>query len=402
MFAQKLLLPAFAIISVAAAQSATICSQPTATINSQADAALYSSCSTIKGNVVIGMAASGSISLDGPQQITGDFTCFNATGLTSLGSSTIGSIAGTFSLSSLTTLSNLQFSDLTSVGHINFQALPALPQFGFTSTISKATSLVISNTFLSTLDGINLKTADTIEINNNDYLREFSTQVSNVTTSIDINSNGNQLAVSFPNLIWAGNFTLKNASSVSIPSLHVVNGSLGFYGNLFTSIAAPNLTTVGNTLNNAGGLAIVANGNLVNISFPALVNVGGEAQVANNTGISDINFPLLSIVGGAVDFTGNYSSVELPALTNVKGAFNLQSTAQFSCAAFANEHGNSKTIQGAYTCETTSNPSTLTGTSTGTGSSPSSTGSKGAAVSYGVNEAVAGLSVLGSLLQMLL
>jgi hypothetical protein len=92
----------------------------------------------------------------------------------------------------------------------------------------------------------------------------------------------------------------------------------------------------------------------------------------------------------------------MPALTNVKGAFNLQSTAQFSCAAFANEHGNSKTIQGQYTCVTTTNPSTLSGTTTGTGSSASSTSSKGAAVSYGINEAVAGLSVLGGLLHMLL
>jgi len=249
-----------------------------------------------------------------------------------------------------------------------------------------------------------LATANTIEINNNDYLREFNTQVANVTTSIDINSNGNALVVSFPNLIWAGNITFKNTSSVSIPSLHVVNGSLGFYGNGFASISAPNLTTIGKTTTNAnaGGLAIVGNSALTNFSFPALTDVGGGAQVANNTGVTDINFPVLSIVGGAIDFTGNYSSVEMPDLTNVKGAFNLQSTAQFSCAAFANEHGSSKAIQGQYTCETTSNPSTLTGTTTGSGSSASSTSSKGAAVSYGINEAVAGLSVIGGFLQMLL
>lgn len=401
MFAQKLL-PALAIIGVAAAQSATICSQPTATINSQADAALYSGCSTIKGDVLIGPGASGSISLDGPLSITGDLDCLNAGNLVSLGSASIGSIGGTFNLQNLTTLSTLGFSDLTAVTNINFIALPALSEFSFTSTISKAASVVISNTFLSTLDGINLATSDTIEINNNDYLREFSTQVANVTTSIDINSNGNALVVSFPNLIWAGNITIKNASSVSIPSLHAVNGSLGLYGNGFASISAPNLTSIGNTATNAGGLAIVGNTALTNFSFPALTNIGGGDQVANNTGLSDINFPALSIVGGAIDFTGNFSSVELPALTNVKGAFNLQSTAQFSCAAFANEHGNSKVIQGAYTCMTTSSPSTLTGTTTGSSSSPSSTSSKGAAVSYGINEAVAGFSVLGGLLQMLL
>jgi hypothetical protein len=43
-----------------------------------------------------------------------------------------------------------------------------------------------------------------------------------------------------------------------------------------------------------------------------------------------------------------------------------------------------------------------TGTSTGSSSSASATQSKNAAVSYGINEAVAGLSVVGGLLQMLL
>jgi hypothetical protein len=290
------------------AQTATICSQPTVTINSQADAALYTDCPTIKGDVLIGPSAQADISLDGPLQITGDLTCLNAGGLTSLGSATLGSISGQINLQNLTTLSTLQFSDLTSVGSINFIALPALSEFTFTSTISKAASVVISNTFLSTLDGINLATANTIEINNNDYLREFSTQVANITTSIDINSNGNALVVSFPNLIWAGNMTIKNTSSVSIPSLHVVNGSLGLYGNGFASISAPNLTAIGNTATNAGGLAIVGNSALTNFSFPVLADVGGGAQVANNTGLSDIDFPALSIVGGAIDFTGNFSS----------------------------------------------------------------------------------------------
>jgi hypothetical protein len=295
------------------AQTATICSQPTVTINSQADAALYTDCPTIKGDVLIGPSAQADISLDGPLQITGDLNCLNAGGLTSLGSATLGSISGQINLQNLTTLSTLQFSDLTSVGSINFIALPALSEFSFTSTISKAASVVISNTFLSTLDGINLATANTIEINNNDYLREFSTQVANITTSIDINSNGNALVVSFPNLIWAGNMTIKNTSSVSIPSLHVVNGSLGLYGNGFASISAPNLTAIGNTATNAGGLAIVGNSALTNFSFPVLTDVGGGAQVANNTGLSDINFPALSIVGGAIDFTGNFSSYVFPS-----------------------------------------------------------------------------------------
>jgi aspartate 1-decarboxylase len=292
---------------------------------------------------------------------------------------------------------------LESVKTIAWQALPALSQLTFPATVSKATSVTISNTFLSTLDGINLDTVSVLQIDNNNRLKTFSTQVANVTSSVNINSNGNALDVSFPNLIWAANMTLRNVSSITIPSLAVVNGSLGFYGNYMTSILAPNLTSVGNTATGQGSLAIDANGNLANVSMPLLASVGGADQIANNTALEAISFPSLKTVGGAIDFSGNFSTPQLPALNNVKGGFNVQSTANIDCSGFKAESGS--IIQGVFICKTTADATTLGGSSasgTATGSSASSTSSKGAAVSFGVSEAVAGLSVMGGLLQMLL
>ncbi|KUJ12113.1 uncharacterized protein LY89DRAFT_222311 [Mollisia scopiformis] len=403
MFAQKLIIPALAVVSCVAAQTASVCSQATATINSQADATAFASCSTISGSIVVSSAASGVISIDGPQQITGDFTCENAGGLTSLGSTTLGSIGGSFTLNNLTLLSTLSMTDLTSVKTIAWTALPALSSLTFPSTVSSATSVTISNTFLSTLDGINLDTVATLQIDNNNRLKTFSTQVANITSAVNINSNGNSLEVSFPNLIWAANMTLRNVSSINIPSLATVNGSLGFYGNYMTNIAAPNLTSVGSTATGQGSLAFVANAKLANISMPMLATVGGADQIANNTDLTGISFPALSIVGGAIDFSGNFSTPSLPALTNVKGGFNIQSTATIDCTSFQAEAGSGKVIQGTYICKTTADATTLgSSTTTGSSSGASSTSSKGAAVSYGVNEAVAGISVLGGLLSMLL
>jgi len=170
-----------------------------------------------------------------------------------------------------------------------------------------------------------------------------------------------------------------------------------------TDIAAPNLTSVGSTATGQGSLAFVANGKLANISMPLLKSVGGADQIANNTDLDSISFPSLSVVGGAIDFSGNFSTPSLPALTNVKGGFNIQSTAQIDCTGFQAEAGSGKVIQGTFICKTTADATTLgSSSSTASGSSASSTSSKGAAVSYGVNEAVAGLSVIGGLLQMLL
>jgi hypothetical protein len=405
MFARTLILSSLAAIGVSAASStaSAICTQSTATINSQADATQLASCSTISGSVVVSASASGVISLDGPQQITGDLICENAGGLTSLGSISLGSIGGSFTLNNLTLLSTLSMTDLQSVGTISWQALPALSQLTFPATVSQAKSVTISNTFLSTLDGINLGTVDTLQIDNNNRLKTFSTQVANITQGLNINANGNSLDVSFPNLIWAANMTFRNISSISIPSLATVNGSLGFYGNYMTSIAAPNLTTVGSYSDGTGSMAFVANAKLNNISMPSLTSVGGADQIANNTDLGGISFPALSTVGGAIDFSGNFTTPILPALTIVKGNFNIQSQQAIDCTGFQSEAGSSKVIQGTFTCKTTADASSLgSGTSTGTSSSASATSSKGAAASYGISDAVAGLSVIGGLLQMLL
>lgn len=401
MIAQRLL-PAFAAFSVAAAQVASICSQPTATINAQADVAQYTGCSSLR-SVLISSNAAGAISLDGPEEITGDLTALNAGALTSFGSSSIERIGGAFTLTNLTLISDLSFVRLAEVREIAWSALPALDILGFTTNVRKASRVLITNTFLSTLNGINLNTVDVLNINNNNRLREFSTQVGNITQALNIDANGRNLKVTFPNLIWAANATFRNVSEVNIPSLRTVNGSLGFYGNYFQSLSAPNLTSVGQFSTGNGGLAFVANANLANITIPVLQSVGGAFQIANNSALTAIDFPEVQDVGGAVDFSGNFSTPELPALRNVRGGFNLQSTAEIDCTGYRSQHS-SGVIQGRFTCLTTADAksadgSTPTGTSSGGGSSSTS---KAAAVSYGVNEAVAGMSVLGGLLSLLL
>jgi len=406
MFSQKLLLPAFAVLSVAAAQSSS-CGVATATftINAQADVTQIADCTTIAGSVVIGESTVGILNLDGPSAIDGSLIVSNVPNLTSLTSNSIGSIATSkgsqFQLSGLTMLSTLQFTDLTNVGTIAWQALPALDKLTFPSFISKAGNVTIQNTFLSTLDGINLMTVGSLNINNNNRLTKFSTQVANITSSANIASNGKLLDVSFPNLIWAGELVFRNVSTVSIPSLAAVNGSLIFDENYFTGISAPNLTSVGNTATGSGSLAFVANSALTNITIPLLQTIGGGTQVANNSALQTISFPVLTTVGGAVDLTGNFTTPSLPEINNIVGALNIESTAQIDCSGFNKLSGN--VVQGKENCvSATDNPTTLSPSGTVTGSTSKPSSSKGAAVSYGVNEAVAGLSLVGGIMQMLL
>lgn len=286
----------------------------TLTITASADASALASCTTYSGSVAIptGLAVQPdgnghqSLSVDGVlQKITGNLTVTYAAMLSSLSFSSLKSIGG-FELGQLTVLSELSFPQLTTVGSLNFTALPALQQMSFGGTgISQADSILITNTGLSSLQGINnLQSVSTFNVNNNQALQNISLQVTSIKNSLDIEANDGYvtgLMTTFPMLETATNMTFRNCSSVSLPSLANVTQDLGFYGNTMQSFAAPNLTTV-------GGLIFVDNTELTNISLPQLTSVNASYQIANNTMLKNVTgFPKLSVVGGALDFNGNFT-----------------------------------------------------------------------------------------------
>jgi hypothetical protein len=226
--------------------------------------------------------------------------------LTEISSSTIKSIGGTFNLFNVTGLNYLSFDQLTSVSSIIWNIVPNFISVTFPQSISQANSVDIEDTTLKTLDGINLDTVDTFTVINNRYLTSISTQVTNVGSIINIASNGIGLTVDLPNLVWAANATFRNTSSVTIPSLATVNGTLTFDENLFSNLAAPNLTAIGTS--SVGSLTLAGNPSLNNFSFPLLKSIAGANNIANNSALTNISFPSLTSVGGAIFFTGNFTT----------------------------------------------------------------------------------------------
>ena len=94
--------------------------------------------------------------------------------------------------------------------------------------------------------------------------------------------------------------------------------------------------------------------------------------------------------------------VNLPELTLVRGAFNMQtSSSNFSCDAFDKDQDN-KIIRGKYLCKSgVSKPSGAGTTPTETGSKPTGSGAAGhIAVNYPA--VLGGTSVLAGLLQFVL
>ncbi|KAI4834145.1 GPI-anchored cell wall organization protein Ecm33 [Aureobasidium sp. EXF-8845] len=384
----KYLVPALAAVGGAYAQSSCSVSGTT-TIQSPADASALSACSTFSGSIAIASGLGAPVSIPGVRRITGDLVATNNSQIPSISADSLQIIGGAFKLNELQILSTLSFPQLSQVDSIQWNALAGLQLLSFTTGVSQASELNIQNTQLQTLDGINLAVVDTVFITNNNYLNDISMQLGNITTSLNIESNGGNVSAIFPNLIWANNMTFRNVSTIALNSLTTVNGSLGFYSNEFESLQCANLTTVGS---NKGDLTIVSNQNLNNVSFPQLKKVGGGLSIQNNTDLMVIDgFPKLATITGAFDLYGDFTNVSAPALNEVDGAFNVQSSAQLQgCDAFQKLKSGSQ-IRGKYFCNgTVAKPSGVGSTPTSGGSGSKSTQS-GSANSMYVPTAAAGV-----------
>lgn len=315
--------------------------------------------------------------------------------MTSFSASSLNSIGDTFKLTGLTILTSLNFGQLTSVGAIDWEALPNLQTLAFSTGVSSAGKVSITNTGLTNLDGISLESVGDFDITENTALETVNVnELKNCTGLINFAGNMNALKVELPNLSHGTNMTFRNVSSVSVPSLHNLTGQLGFWGNGFSSFSAPNLTETGDLVFND-------NSKVSNISMSKLTTVNGGFQIARNDELSEINFPALQTITGALDFSGEFDEVSLPKLKEVKGGFNMQSTGNFSCDAFKSLRSDN-IIKGTFKCEgSKSNPTTKDGSSgtTSSSSAASASSSTGAAVVNMANMPAMGLAaVFGALL----
>lgn len=211
-------------------------------------------------------------------------------------------INGDFGLKGCTVLSKLSAPRLTTVGSITWVTLPILQSFVFTTGISQASNVQISDTQLSSLDGLNLETVGQLNIDSNRYLTNVSMGLTNISDSLSIGSNAKTIDISFPALIWANNVTVIGAGALSFDKLEHINGSLNIRNTTVQQITCDQLTAVDGTL------AFIGNTKLTKLNFPTLTEIGGGFKIHNNTDLTNINgFPKLKQVRGAIDFVGYFT-----------------------------------------------------------------------------------------------
>lgn len=271
------------------------------TISSQSDADGIASCTKLKGDITISKSYSGSLSLANIEQVTGSILCTGGENVTDITASSLTAIGKAFNLEGLTRLTQLSFSELTTVGSIKWNALPKLQSLNFDKGVTQAGDVIIQNTGLTSLDGISLKTVNQFEIENNRQLQKINiNNLMNATDLINFSGNYDALEIDLPNLGTGTNMTFRNVSSISVPSLEKLTGQLGFWGTEFQTFSAPNLTSTGDLVFND-------NSKLSNISMPVLKKVDGGFTIARNDKLNTIDLPKLETVTGAIDFSGKFN-----------------------------------------------------------------------------------------------
>lgn len=247
----------------------------------------------------------------------------------------------------MTALFNLGFTRLNEVGKIEWSTLTVLPELNFgTPGITKAKSVIIVDTVIKNIEGINVQSLTDMNLNNNKRLTKFSTSIKSLSGQLEISANGLNLELEMPNVEWIFDMTVANVTTFSAPSLKTVNESMRFDSNYFESFSAPNLTEV-----KKNDISFVSNPQLTNISFPKLDKIGGGLTIANNTALEEVDgFPSLTRVGGAVAFRGSFTDVQLPKLDDVVGAFQVASTEQITEACDKLNDLDGSAVQGKFSC----------------------------------------------------
>ncbi|MBE3043658.1 hypothetical protein IMZ48_14025 [Candidatus Bathyarchaeota archaeon] len=273
------------------------------TVKSNGDTKI--SCKTVKGSVTFDSDdISGAIDLSGIEEIEGDLVIKENKNIQSLSSSSLAKIGGKFQLDQLEALTAINFNSLEEVKEIEWISLTALEtvQFG-TEGVTRINKVRISDSSLSSLDGLSMESVGTFKIDNNKQLLKWKTLLTEIKDELIVADNSEDLEVSFPELTSAGDIDVRGVKGLDMPLLEKISGSfLLTDNNVMEAFIAPNLTQTGESV------SLRNNGGLSNVSFPLLTRTGGGLTVHNNQNLLEIDgFPKLEKVAGSVTMRGNFT-----------------------------------------------------------------------------------------------
>ena len=263
----------------------------------------------VTGNLLLPADIPVEIDLGNVTTIDGSLVIENTGLLQKITGSQLALVGGNLTLGNVTALSNLSFPALSQVGAINLTGVSSLEFFNFGDPgIQKVSSVLVTNTELNSLAGLDFVNADTVNINNNPFLSDISLHTNIVNVEINIGANdvtGDGQTLSMPNLTSVSSMILYNVSQLSVPSLQSMD-NFTIYGGGMEDLKCPQLSQIGKS--GGGGFIIDDCSVLKSVQMPNLTQIGGLLSLTNNTNLTKLDgFPNLEDVGGNAVFSGNIS-----------------------------------------------------------------------------------------------
>ncbi|RKP30392.1 3-prime end of extracellular mutant protein [Metschnikowia bicuspidata] len=332
------------------------CSFSSFTATAPSQLKTIAACPTAVGDITISGDGFGNIDITGTKRIYGKLTVNGTQKATMFNAPTLELVSDELRISFATILATVNLALLTTVHSLYYNALPALQQAGLSTGLTSAESITFANTGLNSLDGVNVQTLKTFDVNNNQDIQFINSTLQSVTDSLSINYNSAKVVVDLDSLTSVKDLSFQSVGFFSAQKLTSINGSLTIDSNSFRKFKFQELTRIGDSL------WIGKNDNLYEFDLEKLSYIGGALNIIDNHSFRDFSFfPKLATVGGSVNIVGAFDKGTLPSLEKVAGGFNMTSTGELSCASFVNLNnkggvkGNEFYCQGAsYTISSSS------------------------------------------------
>lgn len=296
------------------------------TVTDAAGVAALNACPTLSGDITVeGDGLGGAVDLSQVQVLKGNLDLTNSTSVTLISLGGLEEVDGQLNIQKFTSVFNIDFTKLTLVtGNLSLITMPSLSGMNLNAGLSKLNSLTISDTALSELTGLvsNVTEMLYLDLDNNKNMSLIKLPLKKITDQLILSFNDDNANVTLDSLEEAFSVVIQDVASVSLKKLKAVNQTFQIAYGFFEDLQLPALEEVD------GSLRIVANTQLLNVSFPKLTTIGGELGFENNTKLEDLGeaFPEVTDIKGALNIKGDIGSFELPKLKQVAGTFTLEST----------------------------------------------------------------------------
>ncbi|KAK1073286.1 cell wall protein Ecm33 [Friedmanniomyces endolithicus] len=321
------------------------CNNATTTLRNIADVVAIATCTTYTGDIVVATDVAGISALLGVEEVIGSVIVANNSALTTISSDSLRSVSNDVILDTLPLLANISLPMWSSVNTIVLNKIPAPNVINMQTTVQKVTNLYITDTTLETLFGLLLQTSqmENLIITGNQFLQSCWFGVGNITQQATITNNSAQMTLTLPNLTYAYNMEITNASAIEMPVLQSINQNLDISYSAVQNLTLPVLSYVG------GDLDVKNNAQLVGIVMPDLVNVQGNVEISGSPQLESLSgLSALSFIGKDLTLIGEFNDAHLPSLTAVGGNLTLLSTDDTApCSDLPRS-----LPKGTYTCST--------------------------------------------------